>query len=145
VKGKMWRVLRNIYSKVESAVLLGNSRTNWFEIEVGLRQGCLLSPLLFDIFLDDLVREINSLEKGVKCGNKRLSILLFADDIAILAESKEDLQLMLDKLFEYDGGLSSIWKSVEFLFLIIRSTTRLFTEIVIRNVLVATTGLSVVA
>ena len=52
--------LRNIYAKVESSVLLGNSRTEWVEIEVGLRQGCLLSPLLFDIFLDSSARDKQS-------------------------------------------------------------------------------------
>ena len=74
----MWRVLKNIYKKVESSVMLGQARTDFFEILVGLRQGCLLSPILFDIFLNDLVKEINNLGKGVPCGNKRVSILLFA-------------------------------------------------------------------
>jgi hypothetical protein len=101
IKGKLWRILRNIYAKVESSVLLGNSHTDWFSIFVGLRQGCLLSPILFDLFLDDLVQEIQNLGKGVKCGNKRVSILLFADDIALLAETKEDLELMLKTLYEY--------------------------------------------
>ena len=68
---------------------------------VGLRQGCPLSPILFDLFLDDLVKEINKLGRGVQCGNKRVSILLFADDIAILGETKEDLEAMLQTLFEF--------------------------------------------
>ena len=54
IKGKMWRTLKNIYRKVQSSVLLGGNRTAWFDIEVGLRQGCILSPLLFDIFINDL-------------------------------------------------------------------------------------------
>jgi len=101
IKGKMWRVLRNIYKHVESCVLLGKNRTDFFDIEVGLRQGCLLSPILFLIFLNDLVDEINKLGKGVKCGSKCVSILLFADDIALLAETKEDLELMLKTVYEF--------------------------------------------
>jgi hypothetical protein len=61
----------------------------------------LLSPVLFDLFLDDLVEEINKLGLGVKCGNTRVSILLFADDIALLAESEEDLEIMLDALIKF--------------------------------------------
>lgn len=101
IKGKLWRILRKIYKHVESCVLLGKNRTDWFETEVGLRQGCLLSPILFLIFLNDLVEEINKLGKGVKCGSKRVSILLFADDIVLIADSKEDLELLLQVVYEF--------------------------------------------
>ena len=101
VKGKMWRILKNIYKQVKSSVMLGKYRTDFFLIEVGLRQGCLLSPILFDLFIDDLVKEINALGKGVQCGQKKLSILLFADDIVLLANSPEDLQLMLDTIYSF--------------------------------------------
>ena len=61
----MLRVLRSIYKKVLSCVLLGDVCTDFFEILVGLRQGCLLSPILFDIFIDELGAVINKLNKGV--------------------------------------------------------------------------------
>jgi len=48
IRGKLWRVLKNLYAKVESCVRLGKYCTDFFEILVGLRQGCLLSPMLFD-------------------------------------------------------------------------------------------------
>ena len=101
IKGKMWRVLKNIYKKVESSILLGDTRTDFFEILVGLRQECLLSPILFDLFLNDLVKEINALGKGVKCGDKKVSILLFADDIALIADTQEDLEFLLDFTYKY--------------------------------------------
>ena len=47
VSGKLWRVLVNMYEVVESCVLVGKDRSEWFELEVGLRQGCILSPILF--------------------------------------------------------------------------------------------------
>jgi hypothetical protein len=75
IQGKMWRVLKNMYNTVESSILLGDSCTEFFNIEVGLRQGCLLSPILFDIFIDQLGKEINKLGKGVRCGNRRVSLL----------------------------------------------------------------------
>src|SRR6185436_10802013 len=52
--GKMWRVLHNLYSIVESCVLLGADRTEWFPLDAGVRQGCILSPILFAVFIDGL-------------------------------------------------------------------------------------------
>ena len=65
LKGKFWRILKNIYRKVESSVLLGTRRTPWFIIELGLRQGCILSPILFLLFINDLRDAVNNLNKGV--------------------------------------------------------------------------------
>lgn len=101
VNGKMWRILKNIYRRVESSVLLGHKRTIFFLIEVGLRQGCLLSPILFDLFINDLSKVINALEKGVKCGNRDVSNLFFADDIAVIADSKEDLEVILQTIYDF--------------------------------------------
>ncbi len=101
IRGKMWRVLKNIYRKVESCVLLGDRRTAWFLIEVGLRQGCILSPILFLLFINDLRDVVGRLNKGVQVGDRKLSILFFADDIAVVAESKEDLEEMLDCIYSY--------------------------------------------
>ena len=55
-----------------------------------------MSPTLFCIFINDLITEINGLGKGLKLGTSQLSILIFADDIALLAENEQDLQSMLN-------------------------------------------------
>ena len=65
------------------------SRTDFFDITLGLRQVCVLSPMLFNIFINDLRNAIQSLNKGVKCGYIRVSMLAFADDLVILADSKK--------------------------------------------------------
>ncbi len=59
---------------------------------MGLRQGCLLSPILFDIFINELGKEINKLGRGVHCGNRKLSLLCFADDIVLIADNRADLE-----------------------------------------------------
>jgi len=94
IRGKLWRVLKNLYAKVESCVRLGKYCTDFFEILVGLRQGCLLSPMLFDIFINGLAEEIIKLGLGIKCGDRLVCLLLFADDIVLLAENKEDLEIL---------------------------------------------------
>ena len=47
VRGKMWRVVKGMYQTVESAVLVGDESTEWFKLEAGVRQGCVMSPILF--------------------------------------------------------------------------------------------------
>ena len=86
-----------------SSVLLESYMTDWILINNGVRQGDKLSPTLFiysGIFIGDLVRCLNSLNKGVQIGDKSLTTLLYADDLVIVASNKEGLQHMLCKLNE---------------------------------------------
>jgi hypothetical protein len=68
---------------------------------VGVRQGCILSPFLFNIFINDLSKAVDKLKKGVKCGNTQISVLLFADDVVVIADSKQDLECMLKAIYEF--------------------------------------------
>jgi hypothetical protein len=72
----MWRVIKNLYDVVESSVLVGQQRTEWFPVEAGVRQGCILSPILFVIFIDGIVKAVKKVRvKSVLEGLK--SILCF--------------------------------------------------------------------
>jgi hypothetical protein len=103
VKGKMWRVLKSIYETVESCVKVNGSLTDWFPIETGVRQGCVLSPLLYAIFINGLVKELNELNIGVEIEKegKTLSSLLYADDIVLIADDRYNLQTMLNTVTKY--------------------------------------------
>jgi len=68
VQGKMWRVLKNIYAKVESSVVVNTKRGEWFELHTGVRQGCILSPTLFAIFIDGLARAVKARNLGAEVG-----------------------------------------------------------------------------
>ena len=71
VRGRMWRVLRDYYKKVQSLVRLEGGNTEWFDVSVGVRQGCVISPILFDVFVDGLAREVKALGLGVAVGGDR--------------------------------------------------------------------------
>jgi len=101
VKGKMWRVLHNLYHIVESCVLLGPDRTNWFPLDAGLRQGCILSPILFAVFIDGLARAVKETKSQGTLGDLKINILLFADDLVLIGQSRKDLQKLLDIVFQY--------------------------------------------
>ena len=70
-------------------------------VKCGLKQGCPLSPVLFSFFINDLALKIKSTNVGVVCGEDIVSILLFADDIVLLAENPKDLQFLLDTLHHW--------------------------------------------
>ena len=90
-----------MYSVVQSAVLVGDEQTEWFDLSTGVRQGCVMSPILFSLFINGLAKKINAETKGIKVGERRVRLLLYADDIVLLAESAKDLQKMLDIVTQY--------------------------------------------
>ncbi len=103
VRGKMWRMLRTMLSDVQSCVRIEGQMSEWFDVPLGVRQGCVLSPILFSIFLNFYAKEVVQGPGGVPVsdGDELLKILLFADDIALVAETREELQQMLDHLHVY--------------------------------------------
>src|SRR6185437_2546957 len=105
----MWRILKNIYDVVESCVIVGQRYTDWFIVEAGVRQGCILSPILFAIFIEGLARKLKQVRVASTLQGVRFNLTLFADDIAILAESKSDLQKLLDAAFEYSENWRFKW------------------------------------
>ena len=92
IRGKMWRVIRSLYRHTKSKILLGQDETDFFDIEAGVRQGCVLSPILFSIFINKMAKEINNSKIGVTVNNKKIAVLLYADDIVIITEDPKDLK-----------------------------------------------------
>ena len=96
--GNILNVIKVIYMDVQYCIRLNGLHTDWFNVRTGLKQGCLLSPLLFNLFNNNLVQTINSLNVGVDIDGEKVGILLYADDLVLIAENETNLQLMLDTL-----------------------------------------------
>ena len=76
------RVFKNLYDKATSAVLFNDIGADWFRTTVGVRQGCLLSPTLVNVFLERIMADASEVHKGtVSIGNKTITNFRFADDI----------------------------------------------------------------
>ena len=85
IGGKMFNALKSLYSNVKCTVRLNGVHSDWFKVQTGLKQGCILSPLLFNAFVNDLIQEIHRLHVGIPYTDDELiSILLYADDIVIV-------------------------------------------------------------
>ena len=99
IDGKMLRSLKSLYENVKCTVRVNGVHSEWFDVNTGLKQGCVLSPLLFNAFVNDLILAIKSLNCGVPVFlESSISILLYADDIVLLSESEANMQIMLDYL-----------------------------------------------
>jgi hypothetical protein len=96
IDGRMYYAIKALYSNPVARIRLNNAYTDWFDTSSGVKQGDTLSPTLFGIYINDLVAEVNRHNLGIKLGNIKVSILLFADDIVLIAENEEKLQKMLD-------------------------------------------------
>ena len=87
-------LLRNLYAGQEATVRTGHGTTDWFQIEKGVHQGCILSPCLFNFYAEYIMRNagLEEAQAGIKIARKNTSNLRYADDTTLMAESEEELR-----------------------------------------------------
>ena len=83
-------LLRNLHAGQEAAVRTGHGTTDWFQIGKGVGQGCILSPCLFNLYAEDIMRnaELEEAQAGIKISGKNINNLRYADDTTLMAESE---------------------------------------------------------
>ena len=101
VGGRLWNTVRNMYAKMRSSVLVNGVQTDSFPIMRGTAQGCTLSPLLFNIFVDGLLGAVEQAGFGVQISTVQVAGLMFADDFAGIACSASSLQQLIAIVREY--------------------------------------------
>ena len=94
----MYTALLALYDGVLCSVRINGKFTEWFNVNYGLKQGCSLSSILFNLYINDLIVKINSLDRGIDIDGEKIGILVYADDVVLIAENKEELQQMLKEL-----------------------------------------------
>ena len=82
-------LLRNLYTGQEATVRTGRGVTDWFQIRKGVRQGCILSPCLFNLYAEYIMRDagLDEAQAGIKISRRNISNLIYAEDTIIMAES----------------------------------------------------------
>ena len=93
-------LLRNIYAGQEAAVRTGHGTTDWFQIGKGVCQGCILSPCLFNLHVEHIMRNagLEEAQAGIKIARRNINNLRYADDTTLMAESEEELKSLLMKV-----------------------------------------------
>ena len=87
-------LLRNLYAGQEATVRTGHETMDWFQIRKGICQGCILSPCLFNLYAEYIVRnaELEEAQAGIKIAGRNINNLRYADDTTFMAESEEELK-----------------------------------------------------
>ena len=116
---KLWRLLRrmgvcattvrtmkSLYSSQTAAVKVEGELSDWFDVSKGVRQGCLVSPLMYNLYSEEVLRKSADDMSwiGIRISGRQINNLRYADDIVLIATSKEELQRLLDKLNQVSGN-----------------------------------------
>ena len=94
--------LRNLYSGQEATIRTGHGTTDWFQIGKGVCQGFILSPCLFNLYAEYIMRNagLEESQAGIKIARRNINNLRYADDTTLMAESEEELKSLLMKVKE---------------------------------------------
>ena len=95
-------LLRNLYAGQEATLRTGHGTTDWFQIGKGVRQACILSPCLFNLYAEYIMRNAtpDEAQAGIKITGRNINNLRYGDDTTLMAESEEELKSLLMKVKE---------------------------------------------
>ena len=90
-------LLRNLYAGQEATVRTGHGTTDWFQIGKGVRQGCILSPCLFNFYAEYIMQNarLDEAQAGIKIAGRNINDLRYADDITLMTKGEEELKSLL--------------------------------------------------
>ena len=102
IPGHLTCFLRNLYAGQEATVRTGYGTTDWFQIGKGVRQGCILSPCLFNFYAEYIMRNtgLEETQARIKIAWRNINNLRYSDDTTLMAESKEEPKSLLIKVKE---------------------------------------------
>ena len=92
-------LLRNLYADQEATAKTGHGTTDWFQIGKGVHQNCILSPYLFNLYAEYIMRNagLEEAQAGIKIARRNINNLSYADDTTLMGESEEELKSLLMK------------------------------------------------
>ena len=95
-------LLKNVYASQEATVRTRHGTTDWFQLGKGVRQGCILSPCIFNLYAEYLTQNarLDETQAGIKIARRNINNLRYADDTTLMAENKEELKSLLMKVKE---------------------------------------------
>ena len=116
IPGHMTCLLRNLYAGQEATVRTGHGTTGWFQIGKGVHQGCVLSPCLFNLYAEYIMKNagLEEAQAGIKISGRNINNLRYADDTTLMAENEEELKSLLMKVKKESEklGLNSTFKKL---------------------------------
>ena len=116
IPGHLTYLLRNLYVGQEATVRTGHETTDWFQTGEGVHQGCILSPVFFNLYAEYIMRNagLDEAQAGIKIAGRNINNLRYADDTTLMAESEGELKSLLMKVKEESEkvGLNSMFRKL---------------------------------
>ena len=108
-------LLRNLYAGQEATVRTAQGTADWFQIRKGVHQGCILSPCLFNLYSEYIMRNarLDEAQAGIKISGRNINKLRYADDTTLMADSKEELKNLLMKMKEESEKVGFLKLSIQ--------------------------------
>ena len=105
IPGQLTYLLGNLYAGQEITVRSGHGTTDWFQIRKGVCEGCILSPCLFNLYAEYILRNagLDQVQAGIKISGRNINNLRYADNTTLMAESEKELKCLLMKVKEESG------------------------------------------
>ena len=102
IPDRLTSLLRNLYAGQEARIRTGHGTTDWFQIRKGVHQGCILSPCLFNLYAEYIMRNagLDEAQAGIQIARRNTNNLRYADNTTVMAESEEELKSLLMKVKE---------------------------------------------
>ena len=101
IVGKIWRIIVSMYDKLQSVISINNQYSDWFPVKRGIRQGGVQSSFCYLAFINDMINDIQNSNLSAKMGNIECGCPALADDVAVLANNPNDLQKIINIIYEY--------------------------------------------
>ena len=116
IPGHLTYLLRNLYAGQEATVRTGHETTDWFQTGEGVHQGCILSPVFFNLYAEYIMRNagLDEAQAGIKIAGRNINNLRYVDDTTLMAESEGELKSLLMKVKEESEkvGLNSMFRKL---------------------------------
>ena len=97
INGRIYDIIRNMYENTKSCIRFKNKISNIFETKKGVRQGCIISPILFNLFINDITKSLEDVSQDqITINNNKINSLLYADDLVIMSKTNNGLQNYLN-------------------------------------------------
>ena len=109
IDGKDFRIIRNLYYEQKAAIKLTEGLTEWTDIKRGVRQGCVMSPVLSNLYSEFILKELEEVDEGIQVNGRRINNIRYADDTALLAYSEAALQMLVNVV----QTSREVWSQIE--------------------------------
>ena len=100
LSSQLIRAIGSLYTNSSACVRVNTELSQWFALTKGVKQGCVMSPWLFNLYIDHCIRPLKDLNVGVNLDGVKVNVLMFADDLVLMAENERDLQKIVSCVYE---------------------------------------------